>query len=202
MADAWQKKLPLHGDRVPRHTGEDEKSYLRRSMPKWGLYEWVNFTCTRRKIDRLLIEDSARGHDLNNESRRLYSARNWGVVLVPARGDKWSRANAVVDLFADEMVYAPGEWLCDRHQKQKCTEPGCMPENFSWRWRDWAQEVIDQMSGFQPNSVRDDLVDSVVMALRHMRDIGLAIRREEREFEHDMQAMHRPSSKPLYPGMR
>lgn len=180
MVDAWQKRLPLHGERVERKRDEPEHAYQRRAQAKWGLVEWVNHTCTKRRVTRLIIEDASRGHDLNAEIQRLYSARDWGVHLVPARGDKWSRASAVVDLFTDEMIYAPAELVGDM-----------------WQWREWAAEVITQMCSF-PRGTHDDLVDSVVMALLHLRQIGLAIRREERDLAEEDMARHRPASKPLY----
>ena len=189
MVDAWKRRLPLHGVHVPRGPSEKERDYLRRSMPQWGLTEWVNYTCQRRKVDRLIVEDSARGHDLNNEIRRLHGARNWGVHLIPARGDKTARAHSVVDLFTDGMIYAPGEWLCHAHNLPHCKL--CTEDTMTWRWRDWAQMVITDMSVF-PKGAHDDIVDSAVHALRHLRDIGLAIRREERQLTEEMMAKERP----------
>jgi len=191
MVDAWKKRLPLHGERVQRHPDEDERAYLRRCAPKWGLTEWVNFTCSKRKVDRLLIEDSARGHDVAAELKRLYANSSWGTRLVPARGDKWSRAHSVVDIFTDEMVYAPGGWVCSMHGKTHCKQ--CGPDLKAWVWRDWAQDVIVDM-GLFPKGQHDDVVDAVVMALRHLRDTNIAIRREERALEEEDLARQRPST--------
>ncbi len=183
MVDAWRKKLPLHGIRTFRQEGEDEKTYLRRASKDWGLCEWVAWTCNQKGVDRLIIEDSARGHDVNNEIRRVFGDRTWGVDLVPARSEKWARAHSVVDLFTDEMVYTCGLWNGDM-----------------WEWRQWAWDVIYEMVTF-PRGKNDDLVDSVVMALRFMRDQGLAIRRDEKTIAEQHMAEWKPKAnpKPLYP---
>jgi predicted phage terminase large subunit-like protein len=181
LADAWKKRLPLHGDRVDRNPEESEKSYVKRASPKWGLVEWVNFTCMKRRVNRLIIEDSARGHDLTAELRRVFGGRNYGVRLVkPRGGDKWARAHAVVDLFTDEMIYAPGEWVGNE-----------------WRWRDWVYEVLNELCGF-PRMSHDDMVDSIVQALRHLRECGLAIRREERELADEIASRYKEPARPLY----
>jgi predicted phage terminase large subunit-like protein len=180
LMDAWQKRLQLHGTRVERNPDEDEKSYLRRAAKSWGLCEWVAFTCSKRRVNTLLIEDSSRGTDVNNEIKRLFADRGWGTQLIPARGDKWSRAHSVVDLFTDEMIYAPGEWQGD-----------------NWVWRDFADIVINQACAF-PRAAHDDLVDSMVQALRYLRDNGLAIRRDEKLAEDFRRAIYKPPSIPLY----
>lgn len=183
MVDAWRKRLPMHGIRTFRQEGEDEKAYMRRAAKEWGLCEWVSYTCTRREIDCLIIEDSARGHDVNNELRRVFGDRNWGVQLVPVRGDKWSNGHAVVDLFTDEMIFAPGMWNGDM-----------------WEWREWAAEVINEMIVF-PRGAHDDLYDSVVQALRFLRQQGLAIRRDEKTIAEQQMAAWKPKANPksLYP---
>lgn len=163
LMDAWKKRLPLHGVRVEREQGEDDRSYLRRVSPTWGLCEWVNFTCTKRRVDVLLIEDSARGTDVNNEIKRIYHDKPWGTQLIPARGDKWSRGHAVVSMFTDAMIYAPGQW-----------------KNDTWEWRSWAGDAIGDICAF-PHGTHDDIFDSAVQALRYLRDNNLAIRREERD---------------------
>ncbi len=197
MIDAWKKKLPLHGERVQRRTGEDERDYMRRSAPKWGLVEWVEFTCSRRGVEVLLVEDSARGHDVNNELQRIYTAKNWSVQMIPARGDKWVRAQAALPVFTDEMVYAPGQWHCTAHGKAHCDVENCAISGAEWRWRDWVQEVIDEMATF-PRGAHDDLVDSCTMALNYLRRRGIAIRREERDAIEEDLARYKKPLKPLY----
>lgn len=198
LVDAWKKRLPLHGVTVDRHEGEDERTYMRRAQPKWGLTEWVNFTCSKRRINRLLVEDSARGNDVNNELRRLYATRDWGVRLVPAKGDKVLRANAVVDLFADDMIYAPGQWVCPKHEKAGCKDKECEGADRVWRWRTWAEEVIIDCSVF-PKGTHDDIVDSTTMALKHLREIGMAVRKDETKYEDEERMRHKPQRTPIYP---
>ncbi len=197
LVDGWKKRLPLNGKTVQRRADEDERAYLRRASRDWGLVEWVHFTCSKRRVDRLLIEDSARGYDVNRELQRLFSEASWGTLLLPARGEKWIRAHAVVDLFTNEMIYAPGQWICTQHGKVKCD---CQPETFTWHWRDWAEEIINDICSY-PRGEHDDLVDSMTQAFRHLRESGLAVRREERAFADMQMATFKPksTSRPLYP---
>lgn len=175
LVDGWKKRLELHGEEVERKPGESEASHLHRSMQKWGLVEWVNHTCKRRRVDRLIVENKARGHDVVKEIKRLYADRTWGVRPVePKGGDKIARAHAVVDLFTDHMIHAPAE----------ITEHGDV------RWLDWADTVIRDMSVF-PRGSHDDIVDSATQALKHLREIGLAIRRDEAAAEDNYRAQHK-----------
>ena len=183
LVDGWKKRLELHGEEVERNPGESEASHMRRSMQKWGLVEWVNYTCKRRKVDRLIVENKARGHDVVKEIKRLYADRSFGVRAVePKGGDKIARAHAIVDLFTDHMIHAPAE----------VTEHGDV------RWLDWADTVIRDMSVF-PRGSHDDIVDSASMALRHLRDIGLAIRKDETAAEDNYRAQHKSQRGALYP---
>jgi len=186
LTDAWQKRLSvLHGEQLDRNPGETDAAYRHRSQPHWGLIEWVAYTCSKCKVDRLLVENKNRGHDVVKEIKRLYSDRNWGVRAVDVRGDKWSRAHSVVDLFTDEMIYAPAE----------ITEQGDV------RFRDWAQLAIDEMGKF-PRGEHDDLVDSIVMGLGHLRQEGLAVRRDETAAEERAFMLKNGSNGPrqaLYP---
>lgn len=195
MMDAWRKKLRLNGDRIQRHAGEDVRDYQRRAAPSWGLVEWVDFTCTSRQVDVLLIEDSARGYDLNNEIKRIFANKPFGVILERAIGDKWARAAACVTIFTDEMVTAPGRWYCNTHGKPDC-DPVCM-QTSTWKWREWAEDVITEMSTF-PRGTHDDLVDSVTMALLYLRRRAIALRREERDAIEEEMARYKKPLKPLY----
>jgi phage terminase large subunit-like protein len=196
LVDGWQKRLPLNGKFVQRRNDEDERAYLRRASKDWGVVEWVNYTCTKRNVDRLLIEDSARGYDVSRELQRVFGDATWGTLLVPARGEKWIRAHAVVDLFTNEMIYAPGQWTCGTHGtlKGKCE---CPAERFGWEWRDWAQDIIHQICRF-PRGAHDDLVDSMTMALRHLREQQLAMRREERVLMEKEMNTYRKPLPPVY----
>jgi predicted phage terminase large subunit-like protein len=173
LMHAWRKRLELHGPEIPRLPGESTRDYFNRASPQWGLVEWVAHTCKRFKIDRLLIEAKASGLTVAQEVRRLYANEAWGVHLIdPKSQDKVARAYAVQHLFADGLIYAPE--------------------------RSWADMVIDEMAAF-PKGALDDLTDTATQALKHLRDVGLAVRREERVAEEQAAMMHRSESQPLYP---
>lgn len=184
LLHAWQKWLEIHGQTVKRMPNEDNRAYVRRASPNWGLVEWVAHDCTRLRVHKLLIENKASGHSVSQEIARLYQQREWQVQLVDPRGmDKRSRALAIQHLFADGMIEAPASLQGD-----------------VLMYRDWAQMVIDEAAKFRglPGD-SDNLVDALTQALKHLRDLGLAIRREERQFVEEEEARHRPRSQPLYP---
>lgn len=87
-------------------------------------------TCQEHKVERLLIEDSARGIDVEQEIYRLIGRRHFQIELIRARGDKLSRLNACVPVFEAGVVYAPD--------------------------REWADMVIRQVASF-PRAKHDDL---------------------------------------------
>lgn len=134
----------------------------------------VEQTARRMKVDKLIIENKAAGHSVAQEIRRLYNNADFAVQLVdPKAQDKLARLYSVQHLFAEGMVHAPDH--------------------------SWAQEVITQTSQF-PKGKHDDLVDTVSMALRHMRELGMLTRQQERVTE--MENMKRYTGKqptPLYP---
>lgn len=160
--------------------------YDRYEMPKailmnaWrdrlALHDLVERTALisrRFKVDRLLVESKAAGISVAQELQRLHAAEGYGVQLVdPKGGDKTARAYAIQHLFADEMIYAPD--------------------------REWADMVITEMASF-PRAPHDDLVDSVTMALKHLRDAGLLIHGSEMAAELADELTVTPVSKPLYP---
>lgn len=125
------------------------------------------------KVDKLLIENKAAGHSVAQEIRRLYGYENFMVQLIdPKSQDKVARLYSVQHLFAEGMIYAP---------------------NFKF-----ADMVIDQTSVF-PKGKHDDLVDTVSMALRHLRELGMLTRNEEKaaEVERDMEFSGK-DPEPLY----
>ncbi len=131
---AWQAKLELH-----------------------ELAEKVMSTCSRMKVDKLLIENKAAGHSVAQEVRRLMASEDFGVQMYdPKTLDKMARLYAVQHIFAEGMVYAPD--------------------------KDWAELVIRQCSVF-PKGKNDDLVDTVSMSVGHLRQIGLLTRAPERMAE-------------------
>lgn len=177
--NAWRKRLEIHGPQVERKPSEKEADYIKRAQPRWGLVEWVAHSCKRFRVDTLLIEAKASGHSVAQEIRRLHSGQGWGVQLVdPKNADKVARAYAVQHMFADGMIY--------------------LPAYSDGEFREWGQMLVDECAAF-PKGATDDLVDSTTQALKHIRDRGLAVRRDERAAaERDMR-LHKPTTTPLYP---
>ena len=116
----------------------------------------VGNNCRKFKPDVLLVEAKASGISAAQEIQRVFGSGEWSTALITPRGDKVSRALAVQGLFEEGLIFAPD--------------------------RAWAQDVIDQCSTF-PAGKHDDLVDTVTMALRYMRDNGLIKRRDEHKRE-------------------
>lgn len=184
MLTAWRKRLEIHGpntwlnektgviesiDRLPQ---EKFGAWVLRTQHKWGLCEWLAYSCTRFNVDKLLIESKASGLSVAQELRRLHGSENWGIELVTPEGDKGARLVAVQATFSAGLVYAPD--------------------------RDWSQQVIDEVSSY-PKGKFKDLTDSTSQALKHVRDIGLLVRPEERRYAEEAAARHKPQTQPLYP---
>ena len=114
------------------------------------------------KPDAFIVEAKAAGLPL------IFELRATGIPVqeyTPSRGnDKISRVNAVSDLFASGVVWAP--------QTR------------------WAEEVVEEFAGF-PNMEHDDLVDSSTQALLRFRQGGfvpLDTDEEEEELEPNRKA--------------
>lgn len=138
------------------------------------LVQKVAATCKRLKVDKLVIEDKAAGHSVAQELRRLFGGQEFGIQLInPGQQDKIARLYSVQHLFAEGMIYAPN--------------------------RTWSDMVITQTAQF-PKARHDDLVDTVSQGVRHLRDLGLLVRGEERQREiEDMKVYTgRPPAR-LYP---
>ena len=94
--------------------------------------------------DTLIVEKKAAGAPL------IYELRRMGIPLseyTPSKGnDKIARVNAISDLFASGIVWAP-------------------PTR-------WAEELIEELASF-PAGDHDDLVDSTSQALIRFRQGGL-----------------------------
>lgn len=128
-------------------------------------------TCKDMKVDKLLVEDKAAGHSVAQELRRLFGYENFAVQLFnPGAFDKLARLYSVQHLFAEGMVYSPD--------------------------RSWSDQVITQCATF-PKAKHDDLTDTVSMALRHLRDIGMLTRPVEHQAELQSNMQHQ--GKPLGP---
>jgi predicted phage terminase large subunit-like protein len=186
LLDAWRKRLELHCPEVERKEWEDDRAYLSRAKQKWGLVEWVAFACKWFKVNRLLIEAKAAGHSVAQEMLRLYAGHDFVVQLVDHKNhlghsiDKLARAYPLQPLFTDGMIYAPA------------TE-----EDGYWEFKDWAEMLISEAASF-PKGKTDDATDSMIMALQHFRNCGLAVRREEVHAAEVAASMYKPRQQPLY----
>lgn len=173
VMDNWKKRLTLHGDMPNKLDDESDLEYLRRTKSVWGLVEHVVHTCRRFKVDRLLIEDSAKGATVEEELVRLFSGEKFAVELVQAVQDKIARLNSVQHVWTQKIVFAPD--------------------------KQWADDLINNTSNF-PKVEHDDDVDSLSQGVRYLRDTGWALRRDERDREMERQAMleNQPAKRPLY----
>lgn len=139
------------------------------------LVQKVADTCRRMQVDTLLIENKAAGHSVAQEIRRMYGYERFGVSMFdPKSQDKLARLYSVQHLFAEGLVFAPGY--------------------------EWAEMVITQVGTF-PKGKHDDLVDTVSMALRHLRDTGMILRPDEWRAETEDALKFRGNNEftPLYP---
>ena len=161
LMDCWKKRLTLHGAMPPRKESESDHEYLMRNRKDWGLVEHVVYSCKRLKVDKLLIEDSAKASDVTSELVRLFSGEKWGTELIPAVLDKVARLYSVQHLFTQGMIFAPD--------------------------KDWADSLIINTSNF-PKVTHDDDVDSLSQGVRWLRDSGWALRRDERDRDLDRSA--------------
>jgi predicted phage terminase large subunit-like protein len=117
--------------------------------------------------DAFIVEKKSNGAALYQEFRRM------GIPVgefTPGKGqDKISRVNAVSDLFAGGVVWAPD--------------------------RRWAHEVIEECNDF-PSGANDDLVDSTTLALSRFRQGGFI--RLPSDEEDDIQMFKGRGQKRLY----
>ena len=135
----------------------------------------VSETCRSMKVDTLLIENKAAGHSVAQEIRRMYGFEKFGVTMFdPKSQDKLARLYSVQHLFAEGLVYAP--------------------------IKQWAEMVIAQVGQF-PKGKHDDLVDTVSMAMRHLRDTGAIMRSDEyrSEISDSLAFKGNKAWEPLYP---
>lgn len=134
------------------------------------LVKRVQETMKTYKVDKLLIENKAAGHSVAQELRRLFNIEDFAVQLVDPKGqDKVARLYSVQHLFAEGLIYAPD--------------------------RTWAEQVITQCSAF-PKAKHDDLVDTVSMGLRYLRETGMLVRGAEFTAELDQQREFTGASEP------
>lgn len=119
--------------------------------------------CTKRQVDRLLIEAKNNGIAAAQEIQRLTKGRDWAVVQEPVKGDKVGRAMACQPTFAAHQVWAPA-----RNQDGSIV------------FYRYAQMVIDNCAIF-PRGTTDDLTDTVTQAVNHFRRTGLLQTRDDRQ---------------------
>lgn len=159
------------------------------------LVNLVGIECQDHEVDKILIENKATGISVGQELRRLLSTtdfkyvdkktgkirtsrrprHSFAIQLVdPKSVSKLARLYSVQPLFEDGMIFAPD--------------------------RKWADAVITQCGTF-PNATHDDLVDTVSMGLKYLRETGMLQRTTEitSDVTDSMQHRGRPLPR-LYPG--
>lgn len=151
MLDAWRLKAPLA-----------------------ELVTKVGTTCQKWKVDYLLIEDAARGHDTAAEINLQYERKTWETLLlpVPSGMNKTQRLHAVSAMFS-------GTFRTDAHSGVDIWTGGMIYAPVD---RSWADEVIDEVCNF-PNAAHDDYVDGISQFLLFVRKNGVVVTREEWEYE-------------------
>ncbi|MCA6108126.1 hypothetical protein [Bradyrhizobium cenepequi] len=167
----WAKKCELHGVPLEKLPGETKAAYDKRSMPSWGLVEWVAYSCRRFRVDKLLIEAKASGITVAQEVRRLYSEDGWAIEMVTPKVDKVARTHAVEPTFAARMVYAPDS--------------------------EWAERVIESSEVF-PKGKNDDIHDTTTQAIGWLRRRGFLPMDFEVSAELARAMEHKSKPKPLY----
>jgi predicted phage terminase large subunit-like protein len=171
IAEPWASFIATGHNNADRWPNETYDDWRMRTQSKWGLCEWLAHSCRRFSVNELIIEGKASGISVAQELRRLNGNEGWGIKTVTPEGDKVARAYAVQSIFSAGLVHAPE--------------------------REWSEMVIDEVSSF-PKGRYKDLTDSTSMALKHIREIGLLVRPEERVLHEELAARHVPSNKPLY----
>lgn len=143
--------------------------------------------CNKYKVDKLLIEGKASGISVSQEIHRLFADRTWGTQLINPKGDKVARLMSIEHLFSGDILKkAEGK-------NEEITSGGLIfaPD------KEWAEMVIAEVEKF-PKGKHDDLVDTVSMSLRFLRDNGLAIRRDEKDRDLEDRTEFRGTKLPLY----
>lgn len=173
LMHGWRKHLELHGPDTDRKPGEAETVWIDRTQVRWGLCEWIAYSCRRFKVHKLLIEGKASGLSVAQELKRLYRGAQWSLETVTPQGDKLARMHASVSTFTDGLVYAPVD-------------------------KRYADLVISDCALFPKGQFRD-IPDTVSQAIKHFRDNGLLLRRTEkvRYDEEERRTNYHPE--PLYP---
>lgn len=174
---AWRKHLAIHGPDIARLPRESADDFRARCSDKWGLVEWLAYTCQKYKVDRLLVEAKASGLSAMQELARLHGQEPWQVIPVNPEGDKVARAHAVLPAFSQGLIYAPES---------------------ETRNILWAEMVIEECASFPKGRYRD-LTDSTTQAIKHLRDQGLIHHQFELAAELREALRYKKAPMPLYP---
>lgn len=172
----------------PGETGEPKvilTAAWRRRCSLAELVTRVAEICSDKKVDYLIIEDKARGHDVAAEIQRQYVEAPWVTQLIPANGrgafsgDKVARLQAIAPMFSGDVYKDPVTGM-DIWAGGMVYEPG----------KDWSEEVINEVSMF-PHSAHDDYVDTISMAFAFMRRHGVTLRKVEYDRSERDKALYR-----------
>lgn len=154
------------------------------------LVRMVAETCRRMKVDYLLIEDKARGHDVAAEIRRQYANAPWITVLLKIGGgrhapDKVTRVMAVSPMFSGAV------------RRDPATDTDVWEGGMVWAPEtDFAEEVIAETTSF-PRGAFDDYCDSLAQSLLWLRRNGMALTKAEfREAEEEALMFKKPVAVP------
>ena len=114
-------------------------------------------SCSRRSI---LVEAAANGHAIVDHLRREIG----GVIAVPPRGSKLSRAHAVQPLVEARNVFLCGAPSADGQTYDRTLTP------------EWSQSFVEECASF-PAGAYDDQVDAMTLALSRRPKKQVRVRR-------------------------
>lgn len=150
LVTAWRKWLTLNGTARKKHPRESWDNYRVETSDKWGVVQWMRYECSRLKVDKLLIEDKASGHDIFNELLRQSEHDPWSLEMInPGKLDKWARGMRVQPTFTDGLVW-------------------CI------KAKAYAKLAVDEMASF-PRGRFKDITDSATQALWWLRKNGFLV---------------------------
>ena len=158
----------------------------------------VGETCRKRKVDALLIEDKARGHDAAAEIKLQFGDRAWSTHLLNPQGlkgrggsDKIARLKAVQPMFSGDAI----------EQKDARGRPtGVTIWTGGLVWAPdmaYAEEVITEVEKF-PRGAHDDYVDTVSQFFLWARRRGEIKRAVEHAQQERAANTWKPKATPLY----
>jgi hypothetical protein len=74
-----------------RRPNEIDAVWQQRTQRHWGLMEWVEYTCRRFKVHRLLIEAKGPGQSAAQELSNRFGIADFVADAAPVKGDKVAR---------------------------------------------------------------------------------------------------------------